>query len=73
MKDICHVLTAAFFIVALVVVSVSSCYGMSTKGIAERVCHPYKLVLHDADAGVIVCYTKEGMELRAWPTEGGTP
>lgn len=73
MKDTCHMFIAAFFIVAFIVASVSSCYGLSTKGIAERVCHPYRLVLHDADAGVIVCYTREGMELRAWPAERGEP
>jgi hypothetical protein len=67
MKDIFHVLAFAFFIVAFVSVAVSSCYRMSAKGIAERICHPYKLASHDADAGIIVCYTKAGMELREWP------
>jgi hypothetical protein len=72
-KDICHILIGAFFIVAFVVASVSSCSNMSSEGIAERVCHPYSLAAYDADAKVIVCYTEKGMVLREWPAEKQSP
>lgn len=72
-KDICHSVVGVFFMIAVLMTGIQCCYNSEYHELCEEVCHPYKLAAFDARSKVIVCYTENGMVLRPWPAEGGTP